>query len=149
LNHFLKKLGILLPVIQAPMAGISTPAMAAAAKVEGAAKHFATLAHDPEVSAEKIRPSLRLPQGAIAAVLVADKNIDNLISYILSLRARGTERIFCLILRRVINLGLILKIHKTIKNCNFCPTRPERRIFGANSSGTRTAFQQWLAHNRV
>jgi len=57
-------------------------------KVSGAAPPFETLAHDPDMTVDKMRQTLRLPHGAMATVLVADKDIDNIISYIVSLSTR-------------------------------------------------------------
>jgi mono/diheme cytochrome c family protein len=54
----------------------------------GAAPHFQTLATDPEMTVEKMRDTLRLPHGEMANVLVAEKDIENILSYIISLRAR-------------------------------------------------------------
>jgi len=53
----------------------------------GAAPDFVTLAYDPEMTLEKMRDSLRLPHGQMANVLVAEKDIENILSYIVSLRA--------------------------------------------------------------
>jgi mono/diheme cytochrome c family protein len=54
----------------------------------GAAPHFQTIAFDPEMTVDKIKDTLRLPHGEMANVLLAEKDIDNIISYIVSLRAR-------------------------------------------------------------
>ncbi len=56
------------------------------AKTPGAAPHFKTIAFDPEMSVEKIRDTLKLPHGSMANVLLAEKDIDNIISYIVGLR---------------------------------------------------------------
>jgi mono/diheme cytochrome c family protein len=56
------------------------------AKSPGAALPFKAIAFDPEMTVDKIRDTLRLPHGEMANVLVAEKDIDNIISYILSLR---------------------------------------------------------------
>lgn len=55
-------------------------------RVEGAAPHFKTIAYDPEMTADKIRETLRLPHGAMANLVLAEKDIENIISYIVSLR---------------------------------------------------------------
>ena len=57
------------------------------AHVEGAAPAFQTMAYDPTMTADKIRETLRLPHGAMANVLLAEKDVDNIIGYIVTLRA--------------------------------------------------------------
>jgi len=56
-------------------------------RVQGKAPAFATIAHDPEVTADKLRETLRLPHGAMSNVLLTEKDVDNVISYILAQRA--------------------------------------------------------------
>jgi len=55
-------------------------------KIEGAAPHFKTIAYDPEMTVEKIRETLKLPHGAMANLVLAEKDIENIIGYIVSLR---------------------------------------------------------------
>jgi nitronate monooxygenase len=55
LNDFLRKLGISLPIIQAPMAGVSTPTMAAAVSNAGALGSIGVGAANAETALEMIR----------------------------------------------------------------------------------------------
>jgi len=64
------------------------PGKAPPERIPGAAAPFKTMAFDPEMTVDKIRDSLRLPHGAMANVLVAEKDIDNIISYIVALRTQ-------------------------------------------------------------
>ena len=52
----------------------------------GAAPHFAALAHDPGMTVAKMRRSLRLPTGSMVNVLLTERDIDDIISYIVSLK---------------------------------------------------------------
>ena len=55
-------------------------------KSPGAPPHFKTIAFDPEMTVDKIRESMKLPHGEMANLLIAEKDIDNIISYIVSMR---------------------------------------------------------------
>ena len=55
-------------------------------RVAGAAPHFKIIALDPALTAEKIRQTLRLPHGSMDNVLLAEKDVDNIVSYIEGLR---------------------------------------------------------------
>jgi mono/diheme cytochrome c family protein len=54
--------------------------------VEGAAPRFAVMARDPIMTPEKIRETLKLPHGSMANLVVSEKDTENIISYIASLR---------------------------------------------------------------
>lgn len=56
----------------------------------GAAPHFKSIAFDPEMTPDKMRDILRLPHGEMANVLLAEKDIDNIISYIVGMRRTVT-----------------------------------------------------------
>jgi mono/diheme cytochrome c family protein len=55
---------------------------------QGAAPHFATIAHDPAMTPEKIRETLKLPHGSMANLVVSEKDTENILSYIGSLRGQ-------------------------------------------------------------
>ncbi len=55
-------------------------------RVAGAAPHFKIIATDPAMTTDKIRSTLRLPHGSMTNVLLAEKDVNNIISYIVSLR---------------------------------------------------------------
>lgn len=56
------------------------------ARTPGAAPHFKTIAFDPLMTADKLRDKLKMPHGAMANILLAEKDIDNIISYIIGMR---------------------------------------------------------------
>lgn len=55
---------------------------------QGAAPYFSTIAHDPAMTAEKIRETLKLPHGSMANLVVSEKDAENILSYIGSLRGQ-------------------------------------------------------------
>ncbi len=55
--------------------------------VEGATPNFHTLAHDPTMTVNKIRKTLRLPRGGKVNLLLTEREIDEIAGYIVSLRA--------------------------------------------------------------
>lgn len=55
---------------------------------QGAAPHFSTIAHDPSMTAAKLRETLKLPHGSMANLVVSEKDTENILSYIGSLRGQ-------------------------------------------------------------
>jgi nitronate monooxygenase len=63
MNDLLKKIGIELPIVQAPMAGVSTPAMAAAVSNAGGLGSIGVGAATAEIAREMIREVRRRSGG--------------------------------------------------------------------------------------
>ncbi len=59
------------------------------AKGPGVARHFKSIAFDPAMTPDKIREILRLPHGEMANVLIAEKDVDNIVSYLAGLRRKA------------------------------------------------------------
>src|SRR5690242_19607925 len=64
-NELLRRLQLRFPIIQAPMAGVSTPAMAAAASNAGALGSMGVGATNAEGAAKMIRAARELSKGAL------------------------------------------------------------------------------------
>ena len=54
-------------------------------RAPGAAPYFRAIAFDPNMTPDKIRETLKLPHGEMANILLTDKDIDSVISYIESM----------------------------------------------------------------
>lgn len=55
-------------------------------RIDRAAPRFAALALDPAMTPEKIRATLKMPHGSMANLVISEKDTDNIISYIATLR---------------------------------------------------------------